>query len=81
MSERLANIRRGSADVILGGERVGWVVRNTYDHYDEDEGLTGRVYYLWDAVTLDERGDGVITGMAHSHRRDAVQALVRQVED
>ncbi len=79
MSARLGNIKRGSADVIVDGKLVGWVVRTEYDQMDDDEKPTGRRYYLWEAVEPCKWGGGEVNGMPHRTRREAVAGLLERL--
>lgn len=80
MSARLANIKRGSADVVVDGKVIGWVVRTEYDRIDENDKTTGTSYELWDAVEPDPCSGGVVNGMPYRTRREAVAALVARAE-
>lgn len=79
MSARLGNIKRGSADVIVDGKLVGWVVRTEYDQMDDDEKPTGRRYYLWDVVEPCKWGGGEVNGMPYRTRREAVAGLLERL--
>lgn len=79
MSHRLANIKRGSADVVVEGQVVGWVVRSEYDRMDDNGKATGKVYRLWEAVEPSRWGGGEVNGMPYRTRREAVAGLLERV--